>query len=110
MKTLFDMDERPMVENRWNQIDRYVSGLMSGEELETFEQRMRENVGLAEGVHLHRDILAGMELQFMQELKQRLILADRPKKKISWKTVALIAGGVIVLAAAGAAVYYYILQ
>lgn len=99
-----------MVENRWNQIDRYVNGSMSEEEQTAFEQRMRENVGLAEGVHLHRDILAGMEFQFMQELKQRLILSDKPQKKFGWKTIALIGGGVILVAAIGAAVYYYLLQ
>ncbi|MEM6843622.1 MAG: hypothetical protein AAF632_15450 [Bacteroidota bacterium] len=99
-----------MVENRWNQIDRYVSGAMSGDELEEFEQRMREHVGLAEGVHLHRDILIGMELKFMQELKERLALADRPEKKVNWKLIALVAGGVAVAAAAGYAVYYYLLQ
>ena len=82
---------------------------MSEEERTDFEQRMRENVGLAEGVHLHRDILSGMELHFMREMKQRLILADQPQKKSKWKTVALIAGGVVLVAAVGAAVYYYLL-
>ncbi len=96
-----------MAENRFNQIDRYVSGLMADEELVEFEQRMRENLGLAEGVHLHRDILVGMELQFMRELKQRLILSDLPEKKINWKLIALIVGGVAIAAAAGYAVYYY---
>ncbi|WKN41073.1 hypothetical protein [Tunicatimonas pelagia] len=98
-----------MAENRFNQIDRYVSGSMAGEELAEFEKRMREHVELAEGVHLHRDILAGMELQFMRELKERLILADRPEKKINWKLIALIVGGMAVLGAAGYAIYYYYL-
>lgn len=97
-----------MVENRWNQIDRYVNGSMTQEEQTAFELRMRENLGLAEGVHLHRDILAGMEFRFMQDLKQRLILADKPERKVAWKTVAIIVGGL--LAAAGTAVYYYLLQ
>ncbi len=99
-----------MAENRFNQIDRYVSGLMAAEEVVEFEQRMRENLGLAEGVHLHRDILTGMELQFMRELKDRLILADIPEKKINWKLIALIVGGVAVLGAAGYAIYYYYLS
>ena len=98
-----------MVENRWNQIDRYVNGTMSPEECAEFEQRMRENVSLAEGVHLHRDILSGMELHFMREMKQRLILADQPQKKSKWKTVALIVGGAVLAAAIGVAVYYYVL-
>ncbi len=95
-----------MAENRFNQIDRYVSGLMADEEVVEFEQRMRENLGLAEGVHLHRDILTGMELQFMRELKDRLILADIPERKVNWKLIAVIAGGVAILAA-GYAIYYY---
>lgn len=99
-----------MAENRFNQIDRYVSGSMSVDEQDEFEKRMRENLGLAEGVHLHRDILVGMELQFMRELKDRLILADRPERKINGKLVALIVGGVAVLAAAGYGVYYYFLR
>ena len=96
-----------MAENRFNQIDRYVSGLMADEELVEFEQRMRENLGLAEGVHLHRDILVGMELQFMRELKQRLILSDLPEKKINWKLIALIVGGVDSDAGAGYAVFFF---
>ncbi|MEM9672014.1 MAG: hypothetical protein ACFB15_21240 [Cyclobacteriaceae bacterium] len=104
------MNGQSMVENRWNQIDRYVNGSMSQEEQTAFEQRMRENLGLAEGVHLHRDILAGIEFRFMQDLKQRLILADKPERKINWKTVAIVLGGILVAAAAGAAVYYYLVQ
>ncbi|MGB3589634.1 MAG: hypothetical protein WBA23_24015 [Tunicatimonas sp.] len=98
--------KQTMAENRFNQIDRYVSGLMADEEVVEFEQRMRENLGLAEGVHLHRDILTGMELQFMRELKDRLILADIPERKVNWKLIAVIAGGVAILAA-GYAIYYY---
>lgn len=101
------MNGQPMVENRWNQIERYVNGTMEDEERTAFEQRMRENLQLAEGVHLHRDILTGMELHFMREMKQRLILSDLPTKKMPWKTIALILGGTVLLAAAGAAVYYY---
>ena len=98
-----------MVENRYNQIDRYVSGTMAEDERVAFEQRMRENLELAEGVHIHRDVMAGMELHFMREMKQRLILADQTQKKIPWKTIAYIAGGVVALAGIGAAVYYYVL-
>lgn len=83
---------------------------MTEDERTVFEQRMRENLGLAEGVHMHRDILSGMELHFMREMKQQLILSDLPQKKIPWKTIALIAGGIVLVAGIGAAVYYYFLN
>lgn len=93
-------------ENRRDQIDRYVNGLMSGEELTIFEQRMRDNAGLAHAVHMHKDVLRGIEYHFMNELKAKLIASDQPKNKRlpAWAIVALAALGL----AAAAAAYYFL--
>ena len=92
-------------ENRKDQIDRYVNGSMSGDELTVFEQRMRENVQLAHAVHMHKDVLRGIEYHFMRQLKDHLILSDKPKKSglPTWAIILLSALG---LAAIAAAIYF----
>jgi outer membrane scaffolding protein for murein synthesis (MipA/OmpV family) len=88
-------------ENRRDQIDRYVKGQMAGEELSIFEQRMRENAQLAHAVHMHKDVLKGIEYYFMQQLKSSLILSDQPKKSRlpSWAIAAIVALAISVIAA-----------
>jgi len=68
-------------ENRRNQIDRYVNGEMNTEEINLFEQRMRENGALAEEVLLHRDVLVGMNHYFNLDLKRQLQEEDAKLKK-----------------------------
>ena len=68
-------------ENRRNQIDRYVNGEMNTEEINLFEQRMRENGALAEEVLLHRDVLVGMNYYFNLDLKRQLQEEDAKLKK-----------------------------
>lgn len=82
-----------------DQIDRYVNDNMREEERLEFEQRMREHAELAQTVHVHRDVLRGMELYFMQELKQKLIRSDQPKKKKMpvWAIAAIVAGVLLLL-------------
>lgn len=94
-------------EIRRNQIDRYVNGLMNVDERNQFEQRMREHVELAESVHMHRDVLMGVEYYFLKELKQELNNADQQKTKSSIKTYLAIAASVCLLASAG--LTYYLL-
>ena len=93
------MDENS--ENRRNQIDRYVQGKMEAEEIIAFEQRMREHVGLAETVHLHRDVLHGLEYHFMEQLKQKLAASDLPADKglPLWAIALIIVSGLGILAA-----------
>ncbi len=95
-------------ENRWNQIDRYVSGEMVDDERDTFEERMREHAGLAQQVHLHRDIMSGMEFHFAQQLKEQLALSDIEKKKFDFGLVWKIAAAVLLVAGLGATAYYYL--
>ena len=68
-------------ENRRNQIDRYVNGEMNTEEVHLFKQRMRENGALAEEVHLHRDVLVGMNQYFNLDLKRILQEEEARLKK-----------------------------
>lgn len=95
-------------EIRRNQIDRYVNGLMNVDERNQFEQRMREHVELAESVHMHRDVLMGVEYYFLKELKQELKNSDQQKAKSSIKTYLAIAASVFLLASAG--LTYYLLD
>lgn len=89
-------------ENRRDQIDRYVNGMMTGDELSLFEQRMRDNVQLAHAVHMHKDVLQGIEFHFMRQLKDKLIQSDQPQKSgmPTWAIVLLIALGTAAIAAA----------
>lgn len=93
-------------ENRRDQIDRYVNKEMEEEEIMAFELRMRENAELAHAVHMHKDVLRGIEYHFMNELKAKLIASDLPKKKglPAWAIAALVALGL----AAAAAAYYFL--
>lgn len=83
-------------ENHRDQIDRYVNEKMTDTERVQFEQRMREHAELAQSVHTHRDVLQGMELYFLQQLKETLILSDQPKKSglPLWAKISI---GVVVL-------------
>ena len=101
------MSSQPHAENRWNQIDRYVSGEMVEKERDLFEQRMREHAELAQQVHLHRDMLLGMEYYFMQQLKEQLALSDQQKKSFNWPLFLKIAAVVLLVAGLGGAAYYY---
>ncbi len=87
-------------ENRRNQVDRYVNGSMSAEEVDVFEQRMRENVALAEEVHLHRDVLAGMNHYFNLDLKKKLQEEEErlKKKPINFYKWVGIAASIILVA------------
>jgi len=93
-------------ENRRDQIDRYVNSQMDEGELVTFEQRMRANAELAHAVHMHKDVLQGIEYHFMNDLKAKLIASDRPtrSKLPAWAIAALVALGL----AAAAAAYYFL--
>ncbi len=93
-------------ESKRNQIDRYVSGQMDEHELTAFEQRMREHAGLAESVHMHRDILEGIEFHFAQELKQTLIQSDQQKPKSRRTLYLAIAASVLLVIGAGLAYYF----
>ncbi|MFP4090669.1 MAG: hypothetical protein ACLFUB_06900 [Cyclobacteriaceae bacterium] len=86
-------------ENRRNQIDRYVQGKMDVYEAEEFEQRMREHAELAETVHVHRDVLYGIEYYFMQQLKHKLIASDKPLEKGMplWMITLIVLGGLALL-------------
>ena len=89
-------------ENRRDQIDRYVNKEMEEGEILTFEQRMRENAELAHAVHMHKDVLRGIEYHYMNELKAKLIASDQPRKKglSAWAIAALVALGLVATAAA----------
>ena len=104
------MDSNQPVENRWNQIDRYVNGEMADDELRLFEERMREHAELAQQVHLHRDILEGMEFYFMQQLKEQLALSDQIKKKFNVRFALQMAAALVLLAGLAGAAYYYLLR
>lgn len=92
-------------ESRRDQIDQYVNEQMEAGELADFEQRMRENVALAESVHLHRDVQKGMEYYFLQGLKQDLIRSDAKKPKSKLPTYLAIAATVLIMAGAGLTYY-----
>lgn len=104
-----DSSDQP-VENRWNQIDRYVNGEMIEDELRLFEERMRDHAELAQQVHLHRDVLEGMEFYFMQQLKNQLAISDQKKKKVSIRLILQIAAVVLLVAGLAGAAYYYLLR
>lgn len=94
-------------ENRRDQIDRYLNGQMADEEVTLFEQRMRENAQLAHAVHMHKDVLQGIEYYFLRELKDLLILSDQPQKsKLPKWAIALIV--VITIAALFAIFYFFV--
>ena len=86
-----------------DQIDRYVNEEMNENERLEFEQRMREHAELAQAVHMHRDVLQGIEFYFLKQLKEQLILSDQPKKAglPLWAIIlisALAVGGLVALA------------
>lgn len=101
------MSSQQPAENRWNQIDRYVNGEMVEQERDLFEERMRQHAELAQQVHLHRDMLLGMEYYFMQQLKEQLALSDQKKKTFNWQLFLKIAAAVLLVAGLGGAAYYY---
>jgi tetratricopeptide (TPR) repeat protein len=101
------MSSQPHAENRWNQIDRYVNGEMVEKERDLFEQRMREHAELAQQVHLHRDMLLGMEYYFMQQLKEQLALSDQKKKPFNWPLFLKIAAAVVLAVGLAGVAYYY---
>lgn len=89
--------------NHRDQIDRYVNEDMAEGERVQFEQRMREHAELAQAVHTHRDVLQGIELYFLQQLKETLIQSDQPKKQglPLWAKIAIgvvVAGLLLALA------------
>lgn len=89
--------------NHRDQIDRYVNEEMNENERLEFEQRMREHAELAQAVHMHRDVLQGIEFYFLKQLKEQLILSDQPKKAglPLWAIIlisALAVGGLVALA------------
>ncbi|WPP52837.1 hypothetical protein [Catalinimonas niigatensis] len=92
-------------ENHRDQIDRYVNEKMTDSERVQFEQRMREHAELAQSVHVHKDVLQGIELYFLQQLKETLILSDQPKKSglPLWAKIAI---GVAVVAGLLALAFY----
>ena len=102
------MDNKQFAENRWNQIDRYVNGEMPTPERESFEERMRDHAGLAQQVHLHRDILVGMEYHFAQQLKKQLALSDQVKPKFNAAKALWIAATVLLVSGLAGAAYYYL--
>lgn len=86
-----------------DQIDRYVNEKMTDDERVVFEQRMREHAELAQAVHTHKDVLQGIELYFLKQLKETLILSDQPKKSglPLWVKIAIgvgVAGILLALA------------
>lgn len=93
-------------EIRRNQIDRYVTNQMNKEERTEFEKRMRDHVALAESVHMHRDVLVGVEYYFLKELKQELINSDQQKPKSKIRTYLAIAASILLLAGAGITFYF----
>ncbi len=75
---------------------------MQAEELQLFEQRMRENAGLAAEVLLHRDVLAGMNYFFKKDLKAELQAEEArlKKKPVNYiKFISIAASVVLVMAA-----------
>jgi outer membrane scaffolding protein for murein synthesis (MipA/OmpV family) len=89
--------------NHRDQIDRYVNEEMADVERVQFEQRMREHAELAQAVHTHRDVLQGIELYFLRQLKETLILSDQPKRAglPLWAKIAIglvVAGLLVALA------------
>jgi hypothetical protein len=100
------MSSQQPAENRWNQIDRYVNGEMVARERDEFEERMREHAELAQQVHLHRDMLLGMEYHFMQHLKVQLALSDQQKKAFNLSLFLKIAAAVLLVAGLAAVAYY----
>lgn len=101
------MSSQQPAENRWNQIDRYVNGEMVARERDEFEGRMREHAELAQQVHLHRDMLLGMEYHFMQQLKEQLALSDQQKRGFNLPLFLKIAAAVLLVAGLAGAMYYY---
>lgn len=101
------MNSQQPTENRWNQIDRYVNGEMVEKERDLFEERMRQHAELAQQVHLHRDMLLGMEYYFMQQLKEQLAISDQKKKTFNWRLFLRVAAAVLLVAGLGGAAYYY---
>jgi len=95
-------------ENRRNQIDRYVNGEMNTEEITVFEQRMRENGALAEEVHLHRDVLVGMNQYFNLDLKRILQEeeAKLKKKPVNFYKWAGIAASIVLVIAVSYLVFF----
>ena len=95
-------------ENRRNQIDRYVNGEMNTEEITVFEQRMRENGALAEEVHLHRDVLTGMNQYFNLDLKRILQEeeAKLKKKPVNFYKWAGIAASIVLVIAISYLVFF----
>lgn len=93
-------------DSRRNQIDRYVNDQMNEEERIEFEQRMREHVDLAESVHMHRDVLMGIEYYFLKDLKQDLIKSDQQKPKNTIRHYLAIAATILLLAGVGITYYF----
>ena len=60
-----------------DQIEKYLADQMKQEEKEAFEQEIAVNPALKDEVALHRDVLAGIDMHFENELKQKLVRAEK---------------------------------
>jgi hypothetical protein len=67
------MDGKENALERRNLIERYLNGALSAEELQAFEQRMKENRLFAEEIYAHRDVISGIDYYFRLELKRKLV-------------------------------------
>ena len=60
------------MEKNHDDLERYLQGTMSDVEQKAFEQQLEKDATLAEELATHRDVLAGIQLDGSQALKERL--------------------------------------
>ncbi len=65
----------------YDQIDRYLEGKMSSEELQDFEQQLKADQGLADAVALQTDLLKGIEWFGDQQLRESIQQAEHNMTK-----------------------------
>lgn len=82
-----------------DQIEKYLSGQMMEDEKRAFEKEISVNPALQEELALHREVLAGMEMYFEDELKQKLIAVEKEIKDDEQKSSSIRLSWVIGIAA-----------
>jgi hypothetical protein len=103
----------PTDKNTTEQIERFLSGEMSGAERENFEAALKQDPALAESLGLHRDLQTSLGNRERRQLLDALseVVAQEEEKPwgltVQWRSYARIAAAATILLAAAVGFWFY---
>ncbi len=97
-------------EEKYDKIERYLSGDLTGRERKTFEEDMKSDPSLAEEVKLHSDLADALKEKDVADLEEKLaniIQDNRPRRiRLGVRKWLAIAASILFLVTMGMALYY----